>query len=222
MIAEAIDYMAAIKALPQGASLVLPNISWDEFEDFLFEYPERPGFLVWYDQGTLTIMSTTPEHEEYKEKIFSLVIILAQELDIDLEPRGSATFRKRSSESGVEPDTCFYVQNAHRLITQRTIDLNVDPPPDIAVEIDKSTDSTKKFPLYAALNIPELWLYNGKQTRFYKLENGSYYEIENSVAFPFLTSDVLNNFIEQSKTIGLMAMLKAFRKWVRERIEHES
>jgi Uma2 family endonuclease len=222
MIAGTIDYMAAIETLPQGASLVLPNISWEEYEHFLSEYPERPGLLVWYDQGTLTIMSTTPEHEEYKDTFLRLISALAEELDIDLESRGSATFRKKIKARGVEPDTCFYVQNAHCLIGQRTIDLNVDPPPDVAVEIDNTADSTKKFSIYASLEVPELWLYNLTQVRFYKLEDGVYYEIENSIAFPLLSSDMLTNFIEQSKTEGQTATLKAFRKWVRERVEHES
>ncbi|WP_338022479.1 hypothetical protein [Argonema antarcticum] len=39
----------------------------------------------------------------------------------------------------VEPDTCFYIQNYAAVIAKKSLDLTVDPPPDLAIEIDKLT-----------------------------------------------------------------------------------
>ncbi len=83
-----------------------------------------------------------------------------------------------------EPDTSFYVQNAARMIGKRRIDLETDPPPDVVVEIDVSNESLSKFPIYAALGVPEIWLYDGQEARFYQLSEQSYREIPRSLAFP--------------------------------------
>lgn len=219
MITEEVDYMTTIETLPRGASLVFPYTCWEDYEYVLKELEERPRFRVHYYKGKLTVMSPLPEHEEYKDTIFRLICALAEELDIDLETRGSATFRRRIKESGVEPDACFYVQHAQHLIGQRTIDLDIDPPPDVAVEIDNTTDSNEKFKIYAALSVPELWLYDKAEMFFYQLKNVSYTEIKKSKAFPVLKPETLANFIEESKTIGQTATLKAFRKWIKKELK---
>lgn len=219
MIAEEVEYMAAIETLPKGASLVFPDTSWEDYEAVLKELEERARFRVTYYKGRLTVMSPLPEHEEYKDTIFRLICVLAEELDIEMETRGTATFRRRIKESGVEPDTCFYVQHARNLIGQRTIDLNFDPPPDVAVEIDNTTDSENKFKIYVALGVPELWFYDKTEIHFYQLKNNAYNKIKKSIAFPLLTPEVLTEFIEQSKTIGQSATLKAFRKWAKKELK---
>jgi Uma2 family endonuclease len=125
--------------------------------------------------------------------------------------RGSATYRRRRKAKGAEPDTSFYVQNAARKIGKRRIDLETDPPPDVVVEIDVSNESLSKFPIYAALGVPEIWLYDGQEARFYELAEQSYREIPRSLAFPALTADALTEFLAHSKIAGQTATLAAFR-----------
>jgi Uma2 family endonuclease len=123
------------------------------------------------------------------------------------------TIRSAWQAKGAEPDTCFYVQNVTRIIGKRSLDFNTDPPPDIVVEIDVTNASASKFPIYAALGVPEIWRYDGHQAYFYHLAGEQYIEILHSQAFPFLTSTVLVQFIEQSKTEGQDAALDAARAW---------
>src|SRR5438034_9295297 len=109
-------------------------------------------------------MSPLPEHEDYKDFVSHAVRALSDELGIELEPRwGSATWKRRTFRKGAEPDTCFYVANAHRIIGKPKIDLDSDPPPDIVVEIDMTNESLSKFPIYAAIGVPEIWRYDGKR-----------------------------------------------------------
>jgi Uma2 family endonuclease len=211
------DYLDLVERLPDGASLRLQNVAWDEYEHFLTQMESHPGYRVSYDRGRLLVMSPLPEHEEYKESIYSLVRIISEELGITLETRGAATFKSKALGKGVEPDTCFYVQNAARLIGQRTITLGIDPPPDVAVEIDTTNESLDKFDIYAALGVNEIWRYDGEKTYFYQLSGAVYREIQNSVAFPVLTAADLTRFVERSKTEGQTAALAAFRKSLRER-----
>jgi Uma2 family endonuclease len=212
------DYLDVIEHLPPGATLRLPSVRWEEYEGLLSELGNRAGLRVSYEMGSLEIMSPLPEHEEYKETVLRLVQVMSDESGVVLESRGSAMYKQKRLARGVEPDTSFYVQNAGRIIGRRTIDLEVDPPPDVVVEIDTTNESLSKFRIYAALGVPEIWRYDGKRAYFYRLEDEEYRETPDSPAFPLLTSDALTEFLAQSKTEGQTAALAAFRQWLRARL----
>jgi Uma2 family endonuclease len=218
MNVQTTDYLDAIAHLPAGATLRLPGIGWDEYEELLLELAGRPGLRMSYDTGRVEIMSPSPEHEEYKEFILRLVQVLSEIINVTLETRGSATYKRQRGAKGVEPDTSFYVQNAARIIGQRTIDLEVDPPPDVAVEIDTTNESLSKFQIYAALEVPEIWRYDGHQSHIYHLTSEGYTEAPTSRAFSLLPAAALTEFLEQSKTEGQTAALTAFRQWLQARL----
>jgi Uma2 family endonuclease len=211
------DYLEAIEHLPAGATLRLEHVGWDEYEQLLAELIERPGLHVSYNQGRVEIMSPTTEHEEYKDFITGLVRVLSEELGVKLETRGSATYKLKRLMKGAEPDGCFYVQNAEAVIGKRRIDLTVDPPPDIIVEVDITNESLSKFPIYAAFGVSEIWRYDGEQAQIYHLDDQTYVEANTSLAFDCLTARTITDFIEQSKTQGQSAALAAFRQWVRKK-----
>ncbi|MBA2733151.1 MAG: Uma2 family endonuclease, partial [Acidobacteria bacterium] len=177
MSTETVGYMDAIAHLPAGATLRLPCVSWEEYEELLSQLSDHPGTRVSYDARKVEIMSPLPEHEEYKDFILRLAQVISDESGITLETRGSATYRQKRLAKGAEPDTSFYVQNAARIIGQRTIDLEVDPPPDVVVEIDTTNESLSKFNIYAALGVPEIWRYDGEQAHIYQLTDQAYDEV---------------------------------------------
>jgi len=209
------DYLEAIEHLPDGAMLRLEDISWDDYEQLLEELVERPGLRVSYDQGRVEIMSPTTEHEEYKDFILRIAHVLAEELGVALEPRGSSTFKRKRLLKGAEPDACFYVKNAAAIVGKRRIDLRIDPPPDVVVEIDITSESLSKFPIYAALGVPEIWRYDGNQACICHLTDEGYAEAPASRSFHGLTAQAITDSIEQSKTQGQSAALATFRQWVR-------
>jgi Uma2 family endonuclease len=219
MSTYATEYLEVIERLPEGAMLRLDGLSWYEYEHLLEELVEWPGVRVTYDQGRVEIMSPTPEHEDYKDFVYSMVRVLSEESQIRVETRGSTTYKREKLLKGVEPDASFYVQNAQAIIGKRRIDLSVDPPPDIVVEIDITSESLSKFPIYAALGVPEIWRYDSKRARFYHLENQDYVEATTSRSFPILTAGAMTEFIDQSKTQGQYDALAAFREWVRATIK---
>jgi Uma2 family endonuclease len=213
-----ISYLDLVERLPAGARLQLHNVGWDEYEHLLSQMDTLPGRRVSYDRGRLVIMSPLPEHEEYKETILRLVHVLSEELGVNLESRGQSTFKSKRLAKGAEPDTCFYVQNAARVIGQRTIELGKDPPPDVVVEIDTTNESLDKFRIYAALGVPEIWRYDGERAYFYQLVGEEYQVMDNSLAFASLAATDLARFVELSKTEGQTAALAAFREEVRARL----
>lgn len=211
------SYVEAIDHLPPDAILVVPNVSWEQYEGLLQDLVDRPGVRVSYDEGRLQVMSPSDEHEDCKDAIAFIARVLSEELGVPLETRGSTTWKRRSLRKGVEPDTCFYVANAPRIIGRRKIDLDVDPPPDIVVEVDVTNESLSKFPIYAALGVPEIWQYDGARVQMYELKGETYVGTAESRFFQGLTCSMLREFLELSETQGQTAALKAVRDRVRER-----
>ena len=215
MSTQTLTYLDAIEHLPAGGSLIFNDVTWDEYEQLLFDLGDSYGVRVTYDQGRLEIMSPSSFHEMYKDLVFSIAFILAQEGGTPFESRGSTTFKQDRRQKGAEPDTCFYTQNAARIVGKRKIDLSIDPPPDIVVEIDVSQESTRKLQFYADLGVPEVWRYDERSARIYVLTEQSYTEVPFSPTFPVLTSEVLSRVLEQSKTEGQMGAISSFREWLR-------
>jgi Uma2 family endonuclease len=117
---------------------------------------------------------------------------------------------------GFEPDTCFYIQSTQRIHGKDEIDLAIDPPPDLVIEIDITHPSLDKLPIYAAIGVPELWRYDGHAVMMVILQEGAYVEREESVAFPRLTRQVLSRFMEESKQQEHTAWLRSVRAWARQ------
>src|SRR5919198_6297896 len=111
-----IEYLDAIEHLPSGANLTLHGIDWDEYEQILDDLVERPGLRVSYDSGVLEVVSTSDTHEHYKDFLLQLARVFADASRVTLESRGSTTWKRRVLRKGVEPDTCFYIANAPRII----------------------------------------------------------------------------------------------------------
>ena len=148
------DYREALDHLPPGATLIVQDVSWEDYERFLEELADRPAVRVTYDQGRLEIMSPRPEHEKYKRLVEKIIDALAEYLDLNVEPFGSATWKKKRDLRGTEPDTCYYIANSDRIIGKRDIDLNIDPPPDFdEVETEGAMTPTLRLSPHRQVNI---------------------------------------------------------------------
>jgi Uma2 family endonuclease len=196
--------------------VVLHNISWEQFEKLLEDLGDRRAARIAYDNGTLEIMTPLPEHEYFKEVIGGAVQDVADELEIDYASYGSTTWRKRLKMAGVEPDNCFYFQNEAAVRGRLDLDLSQgDPPPDLVLEIDITSKSIDRFPIYARLEVPELWCYDQGELRIYHLQNGEYVEAEMSLALPLLAIRELPQLIEAQRLAGRRAIRRAVRSWAR-------
>jgi len=161
-------------------------------------------------------MCPLPEHEECNRTLALLVEVLAEEMHIDVRNFGSTTFRRTDLARGFEPDSCFYIQHEADISGKSTIDLTVDPPPDLVIEVDITRSSLDKFPIYAQLGVPEVWRYDGQRLSIYSLMAEGYVESEVSLALPLLTGPWLSEVLIQSKTMKRTALLRSFRTWVRQ------
>ena len=215
MTTQTLNYLDAIAHLPPGGTLILTDVPWEEYEQLLSDLGDCYAARITYDQGRLEIMSPTSKHENFAVLISRITFVLAEECGIAVEGLGSTTYKQEWLKRGVEPDGCFYVQNAASIVGKERIDLKTDPPPDIVVEIDVSHESTSKFAIYAGMGVPELWHYDGRQAQIYRLMEQRYVGVAASRTFPILTNDVLSRFLEHAKSEGQTAAVKSFREWLR-------
>jgi Uma2 family endonuclease len=203
--------------VPSGHRVLLHDVSWQTFEAIVEARGDYSSTRLAYYQGTLEIVSPLPKHEKAKVVIAQLLIILLDELDMNWEPLGSTTFKNQKMSAGIEPDDCFYIQNHAAMIGRERIDLSVDPPPDLAIEVDDT--SKTQLSAYEALGVPEIWRYENYKLKIYLLQNGEYLESPTSPTFPnFPVTEGFSQFIDFSRTAGTRPALKAFRLWAGEQL----
>lgn len=201
--------------VPPGRCLLLHDVSWPEFEAILEELGNHRSTRIAYDNGLLEIMAPLPEHEYFKQSISIAIEDIAEALNRHYESYGSTTLRRKAEQAGIEADNCFYFQNEARIRGKLTFDLDQDPPPDLALEIDITTKSLARFPIYARLGVPEIWYYDEGTLNIYLLQQHEYVEVEQSQVFSTLRVQELPRLIEQNREQGRLALRRAVREWVK-------
>ncbi len=136
---------------PAEQRILLSNVSWETYERLLADHESTSAPRFAFGRGGLEIKSPSPEHEAYNRTIALLVELLAEELGIDVYDLGSTTFRRADLERGFEPDSCLYIQNEERVRGKGRIDLAIDPPPDLVIEVDITSPSINKLSIHARL-----------------------------------------------------------------------
>lgn len=204
------------QAKTANARVVLPNVSWETYARLLTDLSDCSVPHLTYDQGRLEIMGPTARHEEVNRNIELLVRTTALEMNVEVRSLGSTTFKREDIARGFEPDSCFYVQNEAAIRGKEDLDLLVDPPPDIVVEIDITSSSIDKRALFAQFAVPEVWCYDDENIEILNLVNGTYVKNERSSVLPFLTAKVLTDFIAESLTLSGLEWMKKVRAWAQQ------
>jgi Uma2 family endonuclease len=198
---------------PPEARVILHNISWSLYEQLLAEHEDKSSPRFAYDRGELEITVPSYEHEELNRLINDFIVVIAMEWNIEYCNAGSTTFKREDLERGFEPDSCFYVQRAGQIAGKKRLDLTVDPPPDLVLEVDITHPSLDKLSSFAVVGVPEVWRYDGERVRMLALAGGSYVERERSLAFPSLQSVHLAALLVASQQMPRTAWLQHVRAW---------
>ena len=201
--------------------VVLENISWSTYLAIIDDSGNRRGRIA-YDRGVLEIMSPSKVHEQIKGLLGRMIEIFTEELGIDICTVGSTTFRREDVKRAIEADECYYIKNAPAVREKDDIDLAIDPPPDLAVEIDISRTSAWKLDIYGALGIVEVWRYDGNAIHVYShCGAGNYDEVERSRVLPTIPVSELVQFLNRRAKHSETEIIRSFRAWVRQRFSTE-
>ena len=209
--------MSAVTKRPATNRVVVTNVSWETYESLLKDLENQSSPRLAYDQGVLEIMSPHFEHDRSNHILAAIAVIALEEMDVDFEGAGSTTFKREVLKRGFEPDSSFFIRNAERVRGKKRLDMEIDPPPDLLIEIDVTSDSMNKFPLYAALGVPEVWRYEDT-VEIWVLDRGTYVRRHISAAIPILTEKVISEFMNSSLTMKRPAWSRQVRKRIRELI----
>jgi Uma2 family endonuclease len=207
--------LTTVVSPPADQLIVLHDISWETYERLLDDRIDSSGPRGTYDRGELEILGPSSEHEIVNRTLALLVELVAAELAIEVINVGSMTFKRQDLQQGFEPDSSFYIQNEERVRDRTQIDLIVDPPPDLVVEIEITRSAIAKLPLYAAIGVPEIWRWDGERVTILRLAGSEYDEAPASTALPSLTSEVLNRFMAESRTLRRTVWIRQLREWTR-------
>ena len=200
-----------------GQQLLVEDVNWQQFESILAELGERRASRLSYSNGRLEIMVPLPEHEKAKEIIGDMVKILLETRQIAFESLGSTTLKNERMSQAVEPDTCFYIQNQAAVIGKNRLDMSVDPPPDLAIEIDLT--SRTQLDNYQILRVPELWRYARRGLQINVLQAEQYIESDVSPTFPNIPIvQLVNQYTQQSQVAGRTRAIQAFKIWLGENL----
>ena len=206
-----------IAGLTVNQKLILQGIDWDLYEKILDEFQGSNGLHFAYDDGFLEVEVPLAKHEIPIRLLSDLISIICLEKDIDVKNVGSTTFRKRAKAKGCEPDTAFYIQNESFVRGKNDIDLSNDPPPDLVIEVDVTSPSLNKLPIYAAIGIAEIWIYKGKYVEFLKLVGEDYRKINQSIALPMLSDEKATEFLENGLIESSTKWIKKIREWSKDK-----
>jgi Uma2 family endonuclease len=204
----------SIKLSP-GSQISINNLSWLDFERLLLDLGENRNTRVAYYRGTLEIMSPLVLHERPHRIIAYIIITILEAQGRNWEDFGSTTF-KLPDVAGVEPDTCFYIQNADQVKGCTQMDLSIYPPPDLAIESDVTSKTT--LDAYTALCVPEVWIYSHNQLNIYVFQASSYVESTVSLSFPDLQiKELIPRLVQTAIDNGTSQMLRELRTLLNQR-----
>ncbi|MDY0166543.1 MAG: Uma2 family endonuclease [Thermoguttaceae bacterium] len=198
--------------------LVLDGVSWATYEALVADL-EHAGTRLTYDQGRLEIVSPSRQHERLKRSIGRMIETMTLELGIPIDSGSATTLKRQLRQRGLEADESYYISNEPRVRDRDDLDLTVDPPPDLAIEVDLSQPLIDKLAIYADLRVPEVWSFDGKNLRILLLQSDdTYADSRNSAAFPFLPPARLESFLLERGTTDETTWIRRFRAWVREEL----
>jgi len=203
---------------PTDNKTILKGIRWQTYQALIHDTEQQPGKRFTFFHGTLEIMIPLPIHEIYKKLIDRLIVVTIEELNLEIRSLGSTTLSREDLAQGLEPDECYYIQNEVAIRGKTDINLNSDPPPDLAIEIDITSSSLNRLSIYAALGVPEIWRYDGKNLTIYQLNQGEYQTQENSQVLPILNRTDILSFLAQYQNLGETGLMRTFRQWLKQQI----
>ena len=193
---------------------LLRNIRWETFVE-LTEQREGSVPRMTYDRGDLELMSPRRQHEELGCLIGRLVETLTEVHDIDIRSVASTTFKRSDLARAFEADESYYIAGAEAVRRKPEVNLSIDPPPDLVIEVELTSSAIEKMPLFAAMGIPEVWRHDGAALQMMLLSGQDYQPTGESSQLPGLTASMIDEVLGRRFEVGETQLIRQFRARLR-------
>ena len=156
------------------ARIVIRGVDWEVYDKLSDAVGEGQHVRMAYDGRDLEIMTTGNVREYFKDFLGQFVSEAATVLAIPRLPAGETTWKRPELARGLEADQCYYFGPEKRsavaaAVKRRSKTIADFPNPDLAIEIDISPPELDRPGIYAALQVPELWRFDGEEVTIEQL-----------------------------------------------------
>ncbi len=211
---------APIESGSSHQSLRWVGLGWERYLGLLEVRGEKRRPRIVYLDGDAHLVTTSNIHEFIVDRLSTFVRVVVEELDIPCVATRETNFKRQDQDAGVEPDDSFYLANYRSIAAKfgkEKIDMDVDPPPDLALEIEYANPAKHAVEILRRLGVPEVWVCKRNGLRFLVLgEDGHYAEAERSLSFPFLSVAEVLEWVERPDMASSTQWVKELRGWVRD------
>ena len=189
---------------------VLENVRWDTFVELA---EQRRGSVprMTYDEGVLELISPRRQHENIGRLIGRLLETYTEVLRIEIQSVASTTFKRKDLKKAFEADESYYIKHAELIRPKEEVDLAIDPPPDLVIEVEITSSAIAKLKLFAAMGVPEVWRHGGERLEMHCLQDGNYELTGSSKALPGLSAATIDTFLKKRFILGETALIREFR-----------
>ena len=195
---------------PAETRTVLDNVRW---ETFLELAEGRSGSVprMTYDRGVLELMTPRRQHEQLGCLIGRMVETFSEVRGIEILSCASTTFKRMDLDRAFEPDESYYIAHADEIRLKDEVDLLLDPPPDLVIEVEITSSAIAKLKLFAAMGVPEVWRHDGTRLTMLARSGDGYEPIASSIGLPGLWAAMIDAFVARRFDLGETALIREFR-----------
>lgn len=207
----------AVPGADVAQRFVFADVDWAFYEEVRDRRADRRVFVTYF-KGRLEVVTVSFLHELVTGLLALMIRVLAEEADRPLKGAGMTTLRRKDLDLGVEADSSFYSENEPRMRNKTALDLSVDPPPDLAIEVEITNRLGVRKSIYRELGVPELWVYSSGGLAVMLRRDGGYVGVDRSPTFPQLSPQELFGYVAAGLVEDETQWVKRFRQRVREAI----
>ena len=168
------------QSLPDGYVATIPA-TWADYEQLAQSRAERSIPRLKYASGWLHLKVPTFEHGQLDALVAGLIVAMLNQQLRDYTRTTPVTLQV-PDPAGIEPDHCFWIEQWQSVSGKKRINLAVDPPPDIAIEVD--VINFTRVDDYQPFRVPEVWLIRADRLDIFSLTAAGYGQVERSQFFP--------------------------------------
>ncbi|NES20702.1 MAG: Uma2 family endonuclease [Symploca sp. SIO3E6] len=195
--------------LAPGTVVRMPG-TWQDYHSLRESRSDRSIPRIKYRQGEILLMSPMPRHGREANILADIVKALLDSQNRNYEAFTPITM-ELPEEQGIEPDYCFYITHWQAVVGKERINWQVDPPPDLVIEIDVTSYTAVED--YLAYRVPEVWLFRNKSLKIYQLQQDNYQLCSFSLYFPTIDLlEIVDRVFQQAAEQGTGVALRELRQ----------